>query len=179
MLHYLLQAAEAALLLPEARRLPTDQELGQLEAAIGYNFTNPWLLRQALVHPSYGEFNNARSGYTLKAPAQLCLAGPPRPPRGWATGAPLTSPVQRSAASLCTCDSGVSMCRMSWLGDAVMGAIVSDLLVQTRPFASTEVRAWQRADFCACFACLCSCSALLPGSSSAAVHRSLAASPVG
>ena len=53
-------AAAGALLLPGARRLPTDQELRGLEARLGVNFTDPWLLRQALVHPSFGEFNNAR-----------------------------------------------------------------------------------------------------------------------
>lgn len=40
--------------------LPSDADMQNLEATLGYQFLNKWLLREALIHPSYGEFNNAR-----------------------------------------------------------------------------------------------------------------------
>ena len=43
-----------------ARRMPPDAELAGLEAVLQYNFTSKWLLREALIHPSFGEWNNAR-----------------------------------------------------------------------------------------------------------------------
>ena len=56
-------AAAAPALQPPAkrvRRMPSDEELAGLEADLRYNFTNKWLLREALIHPSFGEWNNAR-----------------------------------------------------------------------------------------------------------------------
>lgn len=53
-------ARTAGLVLPGARRLPTDSELFSLQGKLGYNFTDVWLLRQALIHPSFGQLNNAR-----------------------------------------------------------------------------------------------------------------------
>ncbi|EFN58917.1 hypothetical protein CHLNCDRAFT_140869 [Chlorella variabilis] len=68
-----------------ARRLPSDAEVKALEQRLNYNFNNTWGLKLALVHPSYGELNNAR---------------------------------------------------LTWLGDAVLGAAVSDLLYQALPDAT-------------------------------------------
>lgn len=45
-----------------ARRLPSDAEVKALEQRLNYNFNNTWGLKLALVHPSYGELNNARCG---------------------------------------------------------------------------------------------------------------------
>lgn len=45
---------------PPAHGLPSEEELRQLQEGLNYTFVDPWLLRQALVHPSFGEFNNAR-----------------------------------------------------------------------------------------------------------------------
>ena len=56
-------AAATAALPPPAkrvRRMPSDEELEGLEATLQYNFTNKWLLREALIHPNFGEWNNAR-----------------------------------------------------------------------------------------------------------------------
>ena len=43
-----------------SRTLPSDTDLKGLESTLSYTFTNRWLLRQALVHPSFGEWNNHR-----------------------------------------------------------------------------------------------------------------------
>lgn len=56
-------AAATAALPPPAkrvRRMLSDEELEGLEATLQYNFTNKWLLREALIHPNFGEWNNAR-----------------------------------------------------------------------------------------------------------------------
>lgn len=43
-----------------ARRLPSAQEIASLENQLGYKFTDTFTLTQALLHPSFGELNNAR-----------------------------------------------------------------------------------------------------------------------
>ncbi|KAI3436477.1 hypothetical protein D9Q98_005894 [Chlorella vulgaris] len=69
-----------------ARRLPSAQEIASLENQLGYKFTDTFTLTQALLHPSFGELNNAR---------------------------------------------------LSWLGDAVLGMVVSDRLYHCLPSNAT------------------------------------------
>jgi hypothetical protein len=45
-----------------ARRLPSDAEIAGLESVLGYTFKEKWNVRLALIHPSFGELNNARCG---------------------------------------------------------------------------------------------------------------------
>jgi hypothetical protein len=58
-----------------ARRLPTDGELAELEGRLNHTFNNKWLLKTALIHPSYGELNNARclmAAVPARLPTLLC-----------------------------------------------------------------------------------------------------------
>lgn len=44
----------------QACGLPVDHNLTAVQEALGYQFKDLWLLRQALIHPSFGAFNNTR-----------------------------------------------------------------------------------------------------------------------
>ncbi|KAK9902840.1 hypothetical protein WJX75_008325 [Coccomyxa subellipsoidea] len=82
---------------------PTDEELMKVEKDLGYKFRDKWLLRQAFIHPSAGEFNNYR---------------------------------------------------LAWIGDAAMTLVVSDLVYDSLPKASTDILTDRRTalvmrDFCA------------------------------
>lgn len=57
-----LGGSTAALPPTFARRLPSDAELAGLQTALAYTFNSPWTLVLALIHPSFGELNNARCG---------------------------------------------------------------------------------------------------------------------
>ena len=97
--------------------LPSDTELLPLQARLGFNFTNPWVLREALAHPSFGGFNNLRCGAARRRAVRSAPPSPPPPCRAAHCG----TPPRR---------------RLTWVGDAVLGLLASARLFMRLPHAA-------------------------------------------